>query len=207
MHICHDTITSIFNRNCLGQSKIHGIGRGVPNVQSYVQRRFGWLVGCIIFLRPILGHFERGQLVYPHCSRASLLGNLPVLSAHSFACGRERMVVDCLFHYQISTKECAGHEDRTRERLLTELARPASKTILRKSHHWPCIGKRQNFYRTEWQTVIKVRVTSFILALALLCEQPFNYWNMIFVVSIVSFCSYFNKIVSLRLTLCCCENV
>ena len=30
---------------------------------------------------------------------------------------------------------------------------------------------------------------------------------MLFVVNIVSFCSYFNKIVCLRLTLCCCENV
>ena len=38
------------------------------------------------------------------------------------------MVVD-FFHDQISTKECAGHEDRTRERLLTDLARPASKTF------------------------------------------------------------------------------
>ena len=52
--------------------------------------------------------------------------------------------------------------------------------ILRKSHHWPWIGKRQNLYRIEWQTVIKMRVTSFILALSLLCEQPFNYWNMLF---------------------------
>ena len=32
------------------------------------------------------------------------------------------------------------------------------------------IGKRQNFYRNEWQTMIKMRVTSFILALSLLCE-------------------------------------
>ena len=33
----------------------------------------------------ILGHFGRGQLSYPHCSWASLLGSLQVLSAHSFA--------------------------------------------------------------------------------------------------------------------------
>ena len=31
------------------------------------------------------GHFGHGQLTYPHCSWASLLGSLPVLSAHSFA--------------------------------------------------------------------------------------------------------------------------
>ena len=36
-------------------------------------------------LQHILGHFGRGQLTYPHCSWASLLGSLPVLSAHSFA--------------------------------------------------------------------------------------------------------------------------
>ena len=30
-----------------------------------------------------LGHFGRGRLTYPHCSWASLLGSLPVLSAHS----------------------------------------------------------------------------------------------------------------------------
>ena len=42
--------------------------------------------GCIIVLRPFdLGHFERGQLAYPHCSWASLLGSLPVLSAYSLA--------------------------------------------------------------------------------------------------------------------------
>ena len=59
MHICDDVITSIL---C---SKT---------------------VGCIIILRPFdLGHFERCQLAYPHCSWASLLGRLLVLSAHSFA--------------------------------------------------------------------------------------------------------------------------
>ena len=44
--------------------------------------------GLISVLRPFntcLGHFGRGQLPYPHCSWASFLGSLPVLSAHSFA--------------------------------------------------------------------------------------------------------------------------
>ena len=36
-------------------------------------------------LRHILGHFGRGQLTYPHCSWASLLGSLSVLGVHSFA--------------------------------------------------------------------------------------------------------------------------
>ena len=40
---------------------------------------------CFMALRHILGHFGRGQLTYPHFSWASLLGSLPVLSAHSFA--------------------------------------------------------------------------------------------------------------------------
>ena len=48
-----------------------------------------WSVGCIdVFtaLQHILCNFGRGQLTYPHCSWASLLGSLPVLSDHSFAC-------------------------------------------------------------------------------------------------------------------------
>ena len=45
----------------------------------------GWLYYCFTALRHILGHFERGHLAYPHCSWASLLGSLPVHSAHSFA--------------------------------------------------------------------------------------------------------------------------
>ena len=43
------------------------------------------LCRCFTALQHILGHFGRGQLTYPHCSWASLLGSLPVLSAHSFA--------------------------------------------------------------------------------------------------------------------------
>ena len=44
-----------------------------------------WFDFCFTALQHILGHFGRGQLTYPHCSWASLLGSLPVLSAHSFA--------------------------------------------------------------------------------------------------------------------------
>ena len=39
----------------------------------------------VVVLWHILSHFWRGQLTYPHCFWASLLGNLPVLNAHSFA--------------------------------------------------------------------------------------------------------------------------
>ena len=85
-------------------------------------------VGCIIVLRPFdLGHFEHGQLAYHHCSWASLLGSLPVLNAHSFASNWQLPFLNqrkgengrrIFFHDQISTKECAGREDRTRNRLL-----------------------------------------------------------------------------------------
>ena len=44
-----------------------------------------WFDFCFTALRHILGHFGRGQLTKPHCSWASLLGSLPVLSAHCFA--------------------------------------------------------------------------------------------------------------------------
>ena len=39
---------------------------------------------CFIALRHFSGHFWRSQLTYPLCSWASLLGSLPVLSAHFF---------------------------------------------------------------------------------------------------------------------------
>ena len=70
--------------------------------------------GCFTALQHFSGHLERGQLTYPHCSWASLLGSLPVLSAHSFASnrqlpfflisGRERMAVE-IISWPISTKE------------------------------------------------------------------------------------------------------
>ena len=40
---------------------------------------------CFTAIQHVLGHFGRGQLPELHCSWASLLGSLPVLSAHSFA--------------------------------------------------------------------------------------------------------------------------
>ena len=42
------------------------------------------LCWCFMALQHISGHFGCGQLAYSHCSWASLLGSLPVLSAHSF---------------------------------------------------------------------------------------------------------------------------
>ena len=43
------------------------------------------LCWCFTALRHVSGHFRHGQLTCPQCSWASLLGSLPVLSAHSFA--------------------------------------------------------------------------------------------------------------------------
>ena len=43
------------------------------------------LCWCFTALQHLSGHFGRGQLTYPQCSWASLLGSLPVLSAHYFA--------------------------------------------------------------------------------------------------------------------------
>ena len=43
------------------------------------------LCWCFTALRHFSSHFGHGQLTYPHCSWSSLLGSLPVLSAHSFA--------------------------------------------------------------------------------------------------------------------------
>ena len=45
------------------------------------------VVVLLVFYDPstLSGHLGLGQLTDPHCSWASLLGSLPVLSAHSFA--------------------------------------------------------------------------------------------------------------------------
>ena len=44
-----------------------------------------WLHWCFVAFQHFSGHVRRGHLTYPHCFWASLLGSLPVLSAHSFA--------------------------------------------------------------------------------------------------------------------------
>ena len=63
------------------------VGSGILKHIKIMLVTFCWLLlVMLVFYRPqhILGHFRRGQLTYPHCSWASLLGSLPVLSAHSF---------------------------------------------------------------------------------------------------------------------------
>ena len=69
---------------------------------------------CFTALRHFSGHFGHGQLTCPHCSWASLLGSLPVLSAHSFASNwqlpfltqrKEDMAVE-IISWPNSMKEC-----------------------------------------------------------------------------------------------------
>ena len=47
-----------------------------------------------VALQHILGHFGDGQLPLPYCSWASLLGSLPVLSAHSFATNKQLLFLN-----------------------------------------------------------------------------------------------------------------
>ena len=54
-------------------------------LRSVICKYLVWFDFCFTALQHILGHFGRGQLAYPHCWWANLLGSLPVLSAHSFA--------------------------------------------------------------------------------------------------------------------------
>ena len=67
---------------CILFTKLNTRERNKPS--SYAYPRF-WFDFCLTALQHILGHFRRGQLTYPHCPWASLLGTLPVLSAHYFA--------------------------------------------------------------------------------------------------------------------------
>ena len=52
---------------------------------NIIHYTLAWLLCCCFTaLRHFSGHFRCGQLTYQHCSWASLLGSLPVLSARSF---------------------------------------------------------------------------------------------------------------------------
>ena len=49
--------------------------------------------------------------------------------------------------------------------------------------------------------MIEISVTYFILALPLLCEWSYYFLNILLILTIVSFFSYFNKMVCLQLAL------
>ena len=87
------------------------------------------LYWCFTAIRLFSCHFGRGQLSYPHCSWASLLGSLPILSlsACSFASnwqlpflnqrkGENGHRVCFFFHDQSPRKNVAGRHDQTRDR-------------------------------------------------------------------------------------------
>ena len=72
---------------------------------------------CFTALRHILDHLERSQLTYTHCSWASLMGSLPVLSAHSFFASNCQLPFlnqrEKLFHHRTPRKNVARREDQT----------------------------------------------------------------------------------------------
>ena len=85
-----------------------------------------WFDFCFMTLQYILGHFRCDELPNPHCSWASLLGILPVLSAHSFASNWQLLFLNQrkrenghrnFFMTKSPRKKCAGREDRTRGHL------------------------------------------------------------------------------------------
>ena len=83
---CNDGINGIKDIQLLWEGNTQVILPEVwTNRHVALKNVFLLLCWCFTALRHILGHFGRGQLTYPHCSWASLLGRLPVLSAHSFA--------------------------------------------------------------------------------------------------------------------------
>ena len=68
------------------------------------------------------GHGNNAPLTYPHCSWESLLGSLPVLSAHSFASNWQLIFLK-LFHDQTPRKNVVGREDQTSNCLHTRQTR------------------------------------------------------------------------------------
>ena len=74
------------------------------------------LCWCFTALRHFSGNFGCGQLIYPHCSWANLLGSLPVLSEHSFTSNwllesvEGRMAIEIIL-WQSLRKNVAWSED------------------------------------------------------------------------------------------------
>ena len=81
------------------------------------------LCWCFTALQHFSGQFGQSQLTYPYCSWASLLGSLPVLSAHSFVSNwllpflNQQQGENGRRNYdQTPQKNVARHEDWTRDR-------------------------------------------------------------------------------------------
>ena len=101
LHVCFEKIPNtnkpVLQPNCIfkkknGSPTLHMLHMTFDTLsQCHIYRNNAkisivqLLCWCFTALWHILGHFGRGHLSYPHCSWASLLGSLQVLSAHSFA--------------------------------------------------------------------------------------------------------------------------
>ena len=72
--------------SCADGVRVHNANKQIAKKTKTDKKRVRLLCLCFTALGHFSGHFGRGQLTTPHCSWASLLGSLPVLSAHSFAC-------------------------------------------------------------------------------------------------------------------------
>ena len=123
------------NRQLVGELSVNGailIGTWAGKMNLLLL----WLSSCWFFTahRHFSGHFGCSQFTYPHCSWASLLGSLPVLSAHYFAgkwhCpswirGREREAVEIIcWTWGSSLRPSANQVDMHP----TKLACPAKMT-------------------------------------------------------------------------------
>ena len=134
-------------------------------------------------LQHILDNFGCVQLTYTHCSWASLLGSLPVLSSHSFASNwqllfmnqrkRENGLRKC-FHDHISTKECAGRGDRTRGHLHAKRTRIQSSYRARLKTNRNSSGWKVTCLKYVWM-IIPDNVRQYATSFCQCIEIPSNY--------------------------------
>ena len=107
---------------------------------------------CFTALRHFSCHFGCDQLTYPHCSWASLLGSLPVLSVHSFASNlqlsflNQRKAENGCSNYSMINKNVAGREDATIRMPGGRASEGATAPGLRHAYDW----KKE--LRTIWAT-------------------------------------------------------
>ena len=135
-----------------------GCGLNCLELWGYRMRLlFCW---CFSALRHILGHFGRGQLTYPHCSWANLLGSLPVFSAHSFAS-----------NWQLPFLNQRKEENGRRNYFMTKLQNEVfmdkvkeisskSKSDQRKCENWHIISENNIHFRIARAMIAKCKKRS-----------------------------------------------
>ena len=148
---------------------------------------------CFMATGHILGHFGRSQLTYPHCSWASLLNSLPVLSARSFTSncpswisGRERIAVE-IISWPNSTKECCrtwGSNPRPSayqaDSDLTELLRPAINILFLLT-----VVFKTLLFRQYWKKVVIKNIKTAQMKPIFYCFLPF-FWMLVSFVNILT---------------------